>query len=76
VCSLRDALENGISYRVAVTANGLFLASRVGATHSGNVTTVLRIHAPADVRTLRVAIRAVDPFGNERAISRAVRLPR
>ena len=58
------------------TANGRFLASRVGATRAGNVTAVLRLQVPANVRTLRIAIRAVDRSENERVTFRVARLPR
>lgn len=75
-CAIHDASRSDLGYRVAVSAYGRFLASRVGATRAGNVTAVLRLQVPANVRTLRIAIRAVDRSGNERVTFRVARLPR
>jgi hypothetical protein len=75
VCALHDGPGNVVRYRVSVSANGRFLASRVGVTRAGVVTVVLRLRTAGDAQTLRIAIRAADPFGNERVRLREVRLP-
>jgi hypothetical protein len=63
-----------VAYTTTVLA-GSASHTRFGTTRGG-VSLSFRILAPSRLRTVQVRVRANDPLGNERAVTRVVRLPR
>jgi hypothetical protein len=74
--SVRDGSQaNAVSYRIAVRSGAGELASKSGETTSGTASTTLRVRPKKNVRSLRLVIVASDPLGNERTVTRSLRLP-
>lgn len=74
--SARDgSAANAVSYRIAVRSGGRELASKSGETTSGTASTVFRVRPNKNLRSLRLVIVASDPLGNERTVTRSLRLP-
>lgn len=74
--SVRDGSQaNAVSYRIAVRSGAGELASKSGETTSGTASTTLRVRPNKNVRSLRLVIVASDPLGNERTVTRSLRLP-
>ncbi len=72
----QEAPGNAVQYLIDVSGRGRFLASRVGETVSGKASASIRVRPAKTVRRLHVEITASDPLGNERTVSRELRLPR
>jgi hypothetical protein len=72
----QEAPGNAVRYLIDVRSRGRFLASRVGEMASGKTSAAIRVRPAKNVRRLRVEITASDPLGNERTVSRDLRLPR
>lgn len=73
--SARDDVEgNAVTYRVEISAQGFPLATRRGTTASAAVSLSLRIRPPKRSRSVKLEIAAHDPVGNERTVSRVVKL--
>ena len=58
----------------AASGSGMPLGARAGTTTSGTAAMSIRMPAPGK-RTVRVAVVATDPVGNERTAARTVRVP-
>jgi hypothetical protein len=74
--SAQEAPGNAVRYLIDVSGRGRFLASRVGEMASGKTSAAIRVRPAKNVRRLHVEITASDPLGNERTVSRDLRLPR
>ena len=71
-----DVDENRVRYGVRAYWQGAsrFVVSK-GQTRSGEVSVALRIRPTTRVRRIELRIQASDPLGNERIVTRPVRLP-
>jgi hypothetical protein len=73
--SVRDDVEtNAVSYEAKVRAGAFETVPRKGDTRSGTVSLSLRLRPPRGMRTVRIVITASDPVGNERTVTRSLRL--
>jgi hypothetical protein len=66
-----DVAENAVSYKLTIRAGSQLLATRTGQT-AKPVSASMRVHASKVVVTVVVT----DPLGNERTVTRALRLAR
>jgi hypothetical protein len=75
--SARDnAQDNTIAYSVSAYWTGASqLVVKKGQIRSGSASVALRVRPATRVRRLQLKILASDPLGNERRLSRVVRLP-
>jgi len=69
---------NAVSYTVAIEpgGGGLYLAEKKGSATPGKVTMALRFRPEPGGRTIRLQLRAEDPVGNWRWVTRVLKLPR
>lgn len=77
--SIRDGkATNTVSYTVAVEpkGGGLYLVERKGSTSEGRVTMTLRFRPPRAASSILLQLRAEDPVGNWRWVTRPLRLSR
>jgi hypothetical protein len=72
----RDAGEgSAVSYRITVGSGAAVLVARSGETTSGTASATFRVRPKKNVKSLRLVIVASDPLGNERTVTRSVKLP-
>lgn len=69
-----ETAGNRVSF-VATAQVGSATFSRAGANSTGSAAVSFRFRAPKTARAVRIRIRATDPVGNERGLTRSVRLP-
>ena len=69
---------NAVAYMVAVepAGGGLYLAEKKGSGPAGKVTITLRIRPESGARKVLLHLRAEDPLGNWRWVTRQLKLPR
>jgi hypothetical protein len=73
--SASDTPGNVVRYRITVTGGGSTVGGRAGETASGTTSVALRVRPRKGLRRIGLRISASDPLGNERTISRSLRLP-
>ena len=70
-----DAPGNTVRYLVSIRGGEWILASTGGRTESGRAAVALQVRPARQIRMVRLEITASDPLGNERVVSRTLRLP-
>jgi hypothetical protein len=74
--STDNVTGNAVAYTVSSwNVDGYWVARRSGSTTAGAVAVAFTVKPQAKARSVKVQIAAQDPLGNERRLTRAVKLP-
>ncbi len=72
-----DVADNAVSYRVTASGSGFTSVTKLGTTATGTASLTFRVRTSnARARMVQLAVSASDPVGNERTLTRSLKLPR